>query len=53
MDEDFIDALKAGLPDVAGIAVGVDRLIMLMADVPTIAETMFFPGGEIFGLDSE
>jgi len=48
MDEDFVNALKSGMPECAGVAVGVDRLIMLAADVPTIAETMFFPAGEMF-----
>lgn len=51
MDTDFIEALKSGLPETAGIAVGVDRLIMLAADVPTIGETMFFPGQELFSLN--
>ena len=50
IDTDLIEALKEGLPQVSGIAVGVDRLIMLAADVPTIAETMFFPAGELFDL---
>lgn len=50
MDTDFIEALKSGLPETAGIAVGVDRLIMLAADAPTIADTMFFPGNELFEL---
>jgi lysyl-tRNA synthetase class 2 len=50
IDEDLIEALKEGIPAVSGIAVGVDRLIMLAADAPTIAETMFFPGGELFDL---
>jgi len=47
-DHDFIKALKVGLPECSGIAVGVDRLIMLLADVTDIAETMFFPGKEEF-----
>jgi elongation factor P--(R)-beta-lysine ligase len=50
IDEDLIEALKEGLPPVSGIAVGVDRLVMLAANVPTIAETMFFPAGELFDL---
>lgn len=49
-DHDFIDALKAGLPECSGIAVGVDRLIMLLADVPDIQDTLFFPGSEVFGV---
>jgi lysyl-tRNA synthetase class 2 len=50
IDEDFVEALKSGLPASAGIAVGVDRIIMLAADVPSISETMFFPGKELFDL---
>ncbi len=48
-DHDFIDALKVGLPTCSGIAVGVDRLIMLFADTLDIADTMFFPSVEEFG----
>lgn len=46
IDMDFIDALKTGLPPCGGIAVGVDRLIMLFADVADIADTLFFPAKE-------
>ena len=48
IDMDFIEALKVGMPPAGGIAVGVDRLIMLFADVNDIADTMFFPAGELF-----
>lgn len=48
MDSDFIDALKLGMPDTGGIAVGVDRLVALFADTPTIADTLFFPVEELF-----
>jgi lysyl-tRNA synthetase class 2 len=50
MDADFISALKAGMPETAGIAVGVDRLVMLAADAADISETLFFPGKELFDL---
>lgn len=50
IDEDLIEALKAGLPPTAGIAVGVDRLIMLAADVSRISDTLFFPAQELFDL---
>lgn len=50
IDMDLIEALKSGLPPVSGIAVGVDRIIMIAADVPTVADTIFFPGGEEFDL---
>lgn len=48
LDEDFIDALKSGLPETGGIAVGVDRLVMLFADEAEINQTLFFPANEIF-----
>lgn len=48
MDTDFIDALKLGMPETGGIAVGVDRLVALFADTPDIAEMLFFPVGELF-----
>lgn len=48
-DHDFIDALKVGLPDCSGIAIGVDRLVMLFADATSIQETLFFPSDEMFG----
>jgi len=50
IDEDLIEALKEGIPAVSGIAVGVDRLVMLVADVSSIKETLFFPGKELFDL---
>lgn len=48
MDTDFIEALKLGMPETGGIAVGVDRLVALFADTPSIAETLFFPVEELF-----
>jgi len=47
-DHDFIDALKTGMPDTSGIAVGLDRLIMLFTDTTHIADTLFFPSTELF-----
>lgn len=49
-DHDFIEALKVGLPKCSGIAVGVDRLIMLLADTKDLADTLFFPASEEFSL---
>ena len=42
-DCDFIEALKIGLPPCAGIAVGVDRLLMLLMDTTNIENTILFP----------
>lgn len=50
IDTDLIEALDSGLPEVSGIAVGVDRLVMLAANAPTVADTLFFPAGEEFDL---
>lgn len=50
IDEDLIEALKSGLPEVSGIAVGVDRLVMLAANAPSITDTLFFPADEEFDL---
>lgn len=46
-DKDFLEALKIGLPDCSGIAVGVDRLVMLFTDSKTIDETLLFPMNEM------
>jgi lysyl-tRNA synthetase class 2 len=43
IDMDFISSLRIGMPKAGGIAVGVDRLIMLFADVADISDTLFFP----------
>lgn len=48
VDSDFIDALRSGMPPTAGIAVGVDRLVMLFLDVPTIQDTLYFPANELW-----
>jgi len=47
-DHDFINALKVGLPDCSGIAIGVDRLVMLFTDVARIQDTLLFPVDEMF-----
>ncbi|MDI3259996.1 MAG: EF-P lysine aminoacylase EpmA [Sinobacteraceae bacterium] len=41
-DERLIEALDAGLPDCAGVALGVDRLLMLLLDLPELADTLAF-----------
>lgn len=42
LDEEFLAALDSGLPPCAGIALGVDRLVMLLTDSPTLDRVMAF-----------